>query len=87
MILISRYADDVHLDIDAVLLGELAFAPFDRIEFWGWDWGPTALVVMGAILVLNVVAITVFWKELKRRRSTWHSPSRSASRLRPSSTR
>jgi manganese/zinc/iron transport system permease protein len=65
VILISRYADDVHLDIDAVLLGELAFAPFDRIEFWGWDWGPTALVVMGAILVLNVVAITVFWKELK----------------------
>ena len=65
VILISRYADDVHLDIDAVLLGELAFAPFDRLELWGWDWGPTSLVVMGAILTLNVLAITVFWKELK----------------------
>ena len=31
VILISRYAGDVHLDIDAVLLGELAFAPFDRL--------------------------------------------------------
>jgi manganese/zinc/iron transport system permease protein len=65
VILISRYADGVHLDIDAVLLGELAFAPFDRIELWGWDWGPTALVVMGVILVLNVAAIAIFWKELK----------------------
>jgi manganese/zinc/iron transport system permease protein len=65
VILISRYADGVHLDIDAVLLGELAFAPFDRIEFWGWDWGPTALVVMGVILAINVAAIAVFWKELK----------------------
>jgi manganese/zinc/iron transport system permease protein len=65
VILISRYADDVHLDIDAVLLGELAFAPFDRLEFWGWDWGPTSLVVMGVILAINVTAIAVFWKELK----------------------
>ncbi len=65
VILISRYADGVHLDIDAVLLGELAFAPFDRIEFWGWDWGPTALVVMCVILALNVAAIAMFWKELK----------------------
>ena len=65
VILISRYADDVHLDVDAVLLGELAFAPFDRLELWGWDWGPQALVVMGAILALNVLAIAVFWKELK----------------------
>jgi manganese/zinc/iron transport system permease protein len=65
VILISRYADDVHLDVDAVLLGELAFAPFDRLEFWGWDWGPQALVVMGAILALNLAAIAFFWKELK----------------------
>jgi manganese/zinc/iron transport system permease protein len=65
VILISRYADDVHLDVDAVLLGELAFAPFDRLEFWGWDWGPTSLVVMGTILALNIAAIALFWKELK----------------------
>jgi manganese/zinc/iron transport system permease protein len=65
VILISRYADGVHLDIDAVLLGELAFAPFDRIELWGWDWGPTALVVMSIVLGINVAAIAVFWKELK----------------------
>ncbi len=65
VILISRYADGVHLDIDAVLLGELAFAPFDRLVFWGWDFGPVSLVVMSVILALNVAAIAVFWKELK----------------------
>lgn len=65
VILISRYAGDVHLDVDAVLLGELAFAPFDRFELFGWDWGPVGLVVMGAILVIDVVVIAVFWKELK----------------------
>ena len=65
VILISRYAGDVHLDVDAVLLGELAFAPFDRFELFGVDWGPDALVKMTVILALNAVAIALFWKELK----------------------
>ena len=47
VILISRYAGNVHLDIDAVLLGELAFAPFDRLIVGGCDLGPQALWVMG----------------------------------------
>ena len=65
VILISRYADDVHLDIDAVLLGELAFAPFDRVEAFGWDWGPKGLWVMGTILVANLLLVWLFFKELK----------------------
>jgi manganese/zinc/iron transport system permease protein len=65
VILIARLADDVHLDVDAVLLGELAFAPFDRVIVEGWDLGPKGLWVMGTILVLNVVLIAVFYKELK----------------------
>jgi len=48
-----------------MLLGELAFAPFDRLVFWGWDWGPVSLAVMSVILALNLTAILVFWKELK----------------------
>jgi manganese/zinc/iron transport system permease protein len=65
VILISRYAGDIHLDTDAVLLGELAFAPFNRFEIGGRDVGPIALWVMGGILLLNVVFFTVFYKELK----------------------
>lgn len=65
VILISRYAGDVHLDLDAVLLGEIAFAPFDRLVVGGRDLGPRGLWVMGSILLLNAAAIAVFYKELK----------------------
>lgn len=65
VILISRFAGDVHLDTDSVLLGELAFAPFDRLVANGLDLGPRALWTMGAILALNLVVVNLVWKELK----------------------
>ncbi len=65
VILIARNAGDVHLDTDAVLLGELAFAPFDRMILGDRDLGPRALWVMGSILVVDVAFIVAFLKELK----------------------
>lgn len=64
VILISRYARGVHLDTDAVILGELAFAPFDRMTILGIEL-PHALVTMTVILLVNVIFIAVFYKELK----------------------
>lgn len=64
VILISRFARGVHLDVDAVLLGELAFAPFDRMMLLGLDL-PKSLVWMGGILLLNLLFIGLFYKELK----------------------
>ncbi|MGX8795086.1 metal ABC transporter permease [Fusibacter sp. JL298sf-3] len=65
IIWISRYAGKVHIDTDAVLLGELAFAPFNRLVIGGVDLGPKALYTMGTVLVLNVVMIVLLFKELK----------------------
>ncbi|WP_288183481.1 metal ABC transporter permease [uncultured Sporomusa sp.] len=65
VLLISRYAGDVHLDTDAVLLGELAFAPFDRLVVNNVDIGPKSLYVMACILSLNLGYIGLFYKELK----------------------
>jgi len=65
VILICRMAGDVHLDTDAVLLGELAFAPFNRFVVGGVEIGPKALWVMGGILTMNIAFITAFYKELK----------------------
>jgi manganese/zinc/iron transport system permease protein len=65
VILIARHAGDVHLDTDAVLLGELAFAPFRRFAPGGTDLGPRALWVMGAILLVNATTLLLFYKELK----------------------
>lgn len=65
VILISTRAGDVHLDTDAVLLGELAFAPFRRLIVGGVDIGPQSLWLMLGILVLDLAFIAVFYKELK----------------------
>lgn len=65
IIIISKYAGSVHLDTDSVLLGELAFAPFNRLEVLGLDLGPKAMYLMGVILILNIIYMLVFYKELK----------------------
>jgi len=65
VILIAKHAGDVHLDVDAVLLGELAFAPFDRLLISGMDMGPKSLWVMGSILLLSIALLLMFFKELK----------------------
>ena len=65
IILITRYAGDVHLDTDSVLLGELAFAPFDRVILFGHDIGTQAMYSMSIILVVLLLFIGLFYKELK----------------------
>lgn len=65
VILITRFAGDVHLDTDAVLLGEIALAPFRRLTVGGTDVGPRALWVMLSILALNAAFLAAFYKELK----------------------
>ena len=65
VILISKNANDIHLDVDAVLLGELAFAPFDRFMVEGADLGPKSLWVMGSILIITISLLMLFFKELK----------------------
>jgi manganese/zinc/iron transport system permease protein len=65
VLLIARHAGDVHLDVDVVLLGEIAFSPFRRLEVAGMDLGPRSLWLMGGILLLNLLALVLFFKELK----------------------
>lgn len=65
VIMIAKNANDVHLDVDAVLLGELAFAPFDRLLISGVDVGPKSLWIIGSILMITVGLLFAFFKELK----------------------
>lgn len=65
IILISRYAGSVHLDTDSVLLGELAFAPFDRMILFGVDIGAKSIYTTGILLVINLFIILLLFKELK----------------------
>lgn len=65
VILISAMPGRVHLDLDHVLFGEIAYAPWERVMMGGLDLGPQAVWMMGLIFLLNVVVITLFYKELK----------------------
>jgi len=65
VILIAKNANDVHIDTDAVLLGELAFSPFNRLIVGGTDIGPKSLWIIGAILLVTVTLLITFFKELK----------------------
>lgn len=64
VLLIARFAGQVHLDTDAVLLGELAFVPFDRLHWRGLDLGPRALWTMAGLLLMNALLIQLLYKEL-----------------------
>lgn len=63
VVLINLYANNVHLDCDAILLGELAFTPFEKFYFLDYDLGPTALWKMSGILCMNIICISYFYKE------------------------
>lgn len=63
VIFVTRYAGNVHLDTDCILLGELAFAPFDRLIINGMDLGAKGLYTGGAVLVLSIAVISLFIKK------------------------
>lgn len=64
VILVSLYAGNVHLDTDAVLLGEIGLAPLDRVSFFAWSL-PRSLVQMGSVLCGLLLLLALFFKELK----------------------
>ncbi len=64
VVLISLFAGKVDLDQDCVLYGEIAYVPLDVIITGGVNIGPKAIWVMGIVMVLVVVFIISFYKEL-----------------------
>ncbi len=66
IILISLFADQVDLDQDCVLYGEIAYVPLDA---WllksGLNLGPRIIWVMSGVSLLVICFLTLFYKELK----------------------
>lgn len=65
IILIALKTRSVHLDTHTVILGELAFAPFDRMVVFGVDIGAKSLYTSASLLIANLIFVTLFFKELK----------------------
>ncbi len=65
VVIVSRFPAQVHIDVDAVLYGEIAYVPLYRFEIFGWDLGTQAFWTVGAMLLLDALFVTVLFKELK----------------------
>ena len=65
VILISLFGRYVDLDQDCVLFGEIAFVPWDTWIMNGIDLGPRAVWSLGVTLLVNLLFILLFYKELK----------------------
>lgn len=65
VVMITLFADHVDLDTDCVLYGEITFIPLQEHVFLaGMSLGPYTLVRMGIILLLILLALFSFYKEL-----------------------
>jgi len=64
VVLINVFARNVHIDTDAVLLGEIGFSWLNTTTLGGAQV-PSALLTLGAVGLLNALFVTLFYKELK----------------------
>jgi manganese/zinc/iron transport system permease protein len=64
VVIISLYAGHIDLDADCVLYGELGFVWMrPKVALLGWEM-PQDVAVMGAVCLLVIALIAVFYKEL-----------------------
>ena len=64
-VLVTRQFSDIHLDADAILFGNIEFVAFDTLTIGDRDLGPQSIWVMGALCLINLLFISLFYKELK----------------------
>jgi len=64
VVLLKRYISGVHFDVACVYEGSLTGVALDTIDVAGHEV-PRQLLTVLPIVVLNLVAILLFWKELK----------------------
>jgi manganese/zinc/iron transport system permease protein len=64
VLLINLYGRNAHIDLDAVLLGEIGFVWLDTLTLGGIAV-PRAVVWLTAMLAVNALFVGLFWKELK----------------------
>lgn len=64
VLLITIFAGNVHLDVEHVLMGEIAFVPWERFTLFGMEM-PKAVWMLGCALLFNTLILAVFYKEFK----------------------
>ena len=64
IVLVTLFGKHVHLDVDTAILGDLAFATFQRFTLGGYDVGPILLWIGLLVCAINIIWIALFKKEL-----------------------
>ncbi|WP_211746540.1 metal ABC transporter permease [Paenibacillus sp. Marseille-Q4541] len=65
VILISLNAQNIDLDLDHVLFGEIAYVQWDVLTIGGIDVGPRAVWMLGITLAVILILLTLFYKQFK----------------------
>ena len=64
VVLLKRYIEGAHFDSACVYEGSLQFVSLDTIVLMGFTV-PRAILTIGPVVLMNLVVIGLFWKELK----------------------
>ena len=59
------FTNATNFDLSIIYLGETAFTYFNRLRVFGVDIGSYALYAISLVLIINIIIITVFYKEFK----------------------
>lgn len=65
VVLVSLYTQQVDLDLDCVLYGEIAYVPWDTWQLGGVDMGPRALWGVGSVFLVSLLVVGLFFKQFK----------------------
>lgn len=64
IILISFFSNDVDLDQDCVLYGEIAYVPLDTLTLGGMNVGPRQVWILGTTLLLIASSVFIGYRKL-----------------------
>lgn len=65
VILVTYYAGNAHIDQDCILHGEIAYVPIDLVYTAdGWAIAPRAVLILFGLLILILLFIFSFYKEI-----------------------
>ena len=64
IILISLFSNDVDLDQDCVLYGEIAYVPLDTLTLGGFNVGPRQVWILGTTLLIIAGSVFIGYRKL-----------------------
>lgn len=61
---VDRWTEDIHIDLDSTIYGEIAYIAFDRVELLGVTM-PRAALVTGAVVAIDLLVVAAAWRVLR----------------------